>query len=54
MNNLELVLSNYELKYSDLSVFLDREERSYYVYPGAALIERVSINAEELGSILFT
>ena len=53
MNNLELVLSNYELKYSDLSVFLDREERSYYVYPGVALIERVSINAEELGYKIF-
>ncbi|RLG31847.1 hypothetical protein DRN98_06150 [Methanosarcinales archaeon] len=52
-NTLAVVLSNYELKYSDISVFLDKEERSYYVYLGIALLERVSINEEELGYKIF-
>jgi len=51
--NIQLVLSNYESKYSDLSVFLDKEEAEFYVYIGVALLERVSIDAEEIGHKMF-
>ena len=51
--NIQLVLSNYETRYSDLSVFIDREESEFYVYMGVALLERISINAEEIGHKMF-
>lgn len=51
--NIQLVLSNYETRYSDLSVFLDKEESEFYVYLGVALLERISINAEEIGHKMF-
>ena len=52
-DNIQLVLSNYESRYSDLSVFLDSAEGEFYVYLGVALLERVSINAEEIGHKMF-
>ena len=51
--DIQLVLSNYESKYSDLSVFLDKEESEFYVYLGVALLERISIDAEEIGHKMF-
>jgi len=51
--NIQLVLSNYETRYSDLSVFIDREESEFYVYLGVALLERISIDAEEIGHKMF-
>ena len=51
--NIQLVLSNYETLYSDLSVFLDKEESEFYVYIGVALLERISIDAEEIGHKMF-
>ena len=51
--NIQLILSSYETRYSDLSVFLDKEESEFYVYIGVALLERVSINAEEIGHKMF-
>ena len=52
--NIQLVLSNYETRYSDLSVFIDREKSEFYVYMGVALLERISIDAEEIGHKMFT
>lgn len=51
--NLQLVLSNYESKYSDLSVFIDQKESEFYAYLGVALLERININAEEIGHKMF-
>lgn len=51
--NIQLVLSSYETRYSDLSVFIDREESEFYVYIGVALLERISIDAEEIGHKMF-
>ena len=51
--NIQLVLSGYESRYSDLSVFIDKEESEFYIYLGVALLERVSINAEEIGHKMF-
>ena len=52
-DNIQLVLSNYETRYSDLSVFLNKEDSEFYVYIGVALLERVSTNAEEIGHKMF-
>jgi len=51
--DIQLVLSSYETRYSDLSVFLDKEESEFYIYIGVALLERISINAEEIGHKMF-
>ena len=51
--SIQLILSNYETSYSDLSVFLNKEESEFYVYLGVALLERVSINADEIGHKMF-
>jgi len=52
-NNIQLILSNYESRYSDLSVFLDERATEFYVYMGLSLLERVSANAEEIGYKMF-
>ena len=51
--SIQLVLSSYESKYSDLSVFLDKDESEFYVYLGVALLERISTNANEIGYKMF-
>ncbi len=53
IENIQLVLSNYETRYSDLSVFLDKEESEFYVYIGVALLERISIDTEQIGHKMF-
>ena len=51
--NLQLILSNYEVKYSDLSVYLNNDESEFYIYIGIALLECISLNAEEIGHKMF-
>ena len=53
IENLQLVLSSYETRYSDLSIFLSKEENEFYIYIGVALLERISTNAEEIGHKMF-
>ena len=52
-DNIQLVLSGYESKYSALSVFMDKTESEFYVDMGLALLERVSINAEQITHKMF-
>jgi len=48
MEMVQQVLSCCESLDSDLSVFLDTSESDYFVYIGLCLLERVSINPEDL------
>ncbi len=53
IEDLQLVLSSYEARYSDLSVLLSKDENEFYIYIGVALLERISANAEEIGHRMF-
>ena len=53
IEDLQLVLSSYETRYSDLSVLLSKDENEFFIYIGVALLERISTNAEEIGHRMF-